>query len=88
MTGTTILSTAIRTSRQYMPFGRWGWLFTGFAVTGLGLSLNWGWFVANGLAPLILALAPCAVMCAVGACAMGGGKKCADKGDVAALPKD
>lgn len=88
MTGTSTLSTAIRTLRQHMPFGRWGWLVTAFAIIGLGLSLNWGWFVAIGLAPLILALAPCAVMCAVGVCAMGRDKKCADKGDPAALPKD
>ena len=88
MTGTSVLSTAIRTSRQYMPFGQWGWLVTALATIGLGLALNWGWFVAIGLAPLILAFAPCVVMCAVGVCAMGGGKKCADKDDPAALPKD
>lgn len=86
--GTSRLSTAIRRSREKMPFGRWGWLATGLAVIGLGLTLNWGWFVAIGLAPVILALAPCAAMCAVGACAMGGDRKCANTGNPAALPKD
>ena len=42
-----------------------------------GAVLNWGWLVAVGAAPLILALAPCAAMCALGLCAMGkDGKSC------------
>lgn len=43
-------------------------------VIGLGAYSNWGWLVAAGLAPIILAMAPCAVMCAVGMCAKGGKK--------------
>ena len=35
------------------------------------LWFGWPWLVAAGLAPLIIAMAPCAVMCAVGACSMG-----------------
>ena len=47
------------------------------AVIVGGAVLNWGWLVAVGAAPLILALAPCAAMCALGLCAMGkGGKSC------------
>ncbi len=34
-----------------------------------GLALNWSWLTAIGLAPLLLSLAPCAVMCALGLCA-------------------
>ena len=39
------------------------------AVVGGGV-LNWGWLVAIGIAPVILAVAPCAVMCALGLCSM------------------
>ena len=43
-------------------------------VIGAGLYLNWPAVTALGLAPLILALAPCALMCALGFCAMPGSK--------------
>ena len=33
-----------------------------------GIALNWGWLVAAGLAPIIIAVLPCAVMCALGLC--------------------
>jgi fatty acid desaturase len=46
----------------------------GTVVIG-GLVFNWGWLTAIGVAPILLAMAPCAVMCAVGFCAMGGAKK-------------
>jgi hypothetical protein len=38
------------------------------ALLGIGAYFNWGWFVAAGIAPLLLAIAPCAVMCALGLC--------------------
>jgi hypothetical protein len=42
-----------------------------------GVVLNWGWLVAAGIAPLILAALPCAVMCVLGLCAnMMGRKSC------------
>ena len=44
----------------------------GLALGG-GLYIGWGYVVAAGLAPLILGVAPCATMCALGLC-MGGGK--------------
>jgi hypothetical protein len=47
------------------------------AVVGAGLALNWSWLVAAGIAPVLLALAPCAAMCALGLCMKGmGGKSC------------
>lgn len=47
------------------------------AALGMGLFLNWGWLVAVGAAPLLLALAPCAAMCALGLCMHKmGGKSC------------
>ena len=42
----------------------------GLAVAGTGLGLGWDWLTAVGVAPLIVAAAPCLVMCAVGTCVM------------------
>jgi hypothetical protein len=44
------------------------------AVLVGGAALNWGWLVAIGVAPILLAIAPCGIMCALGLCAMGRGK--------------
>ena len=47
------------------------------AVIGAGVVFNWSWLVAVGIAPILLALAPCAVMCALGLCMnKAGGKSC------------
>lgn len=64
------------------PAGR-GWIpgrrqaLTGLAVAAVsgGAALNWGWLVAAGMAPLILAVLPCAAMCALGLCAMRGERR-------------
>ena len=50
--------------------GRRGLIIGGIAAVGIGLALGWNWLTAIGVAPIILALAPCAVMCAVGVCAV------------------
>lgn len=56
-----------------------GLLLVGIAVIAAGLALGWNWVVALGLAPIVLALAPCALMCALGMCMMGmGHRKTAD----------
>ena len=47
----------------------------GTAVTVAGLSLGWDWLTAIGAAPLILSVAPCLVMCALGMCMMGKGRQ-------------
>ena len=46
---------------------------------GLGLFAGWGWIVAAGLSSTVLALLPCAAMCALGLCGGNSGKKCSDK---------
>ncbi len=52
------------------------------AVIGAGLAFNWSWLVAVGIAPILLALAPCAAMCALGLCmSKMGGKSCSDTKD-------
>jgi type IV secretory pathway VirB2 component (pilin) len=45
-----------------------GLTIAGIAIVAIGLALNWNWLVAVGAAPLILSLAPCAAMCALGLC--------------------
>lgn len=40
-----------------------------------GVYFGWSWFVTAGLAPIILALAPCAAMCALGLCMHRPGAK-------------
>jgi hypothetical protein len=37
----------------------------GLLIVASGLALGWGWLTAFGIAPLIVSLAPCLVMCAV-----------------------
>lgn len=53
--------------RHYLG-GRRGLIVLTVAALGAGLVLNWSWLVAVGIAPLLLALAPCAAMCALGLC--------------------
>lgn len=58
------------------PLSRRQTVIAAMALTGTGLWLNWGWLAAIGAAPLILSLAPCAVMCATGYCVMCKSKSC------------
>lgn len=48
-------------------------------LVGAGLALGWPWVVAAGIAPLALAVLPCAAMCVVGLCMVGkdDGRSCA-----------
>ena len=59
-----------------LPLDRRGLVIAAMALIGAGLWLNWGWVAAIGAAPLILALAPCAVMCGLGYCVMCKSKGC------------
>jgi hypothetical protein len=53
-------------------------IITGIVVVAAGMALGWRWLSAVGIAPVILSLAPCAAMCALGACAMmKGAASCA-----------
>lgn len=60
------------------PSGKVGsrsWLI-GAAVLGIPLALygGWDWLAATGLATILIGVAPCLAMCALGLC-MGRGKK-------------
>lgn len=46
-------------------------MMAGGAVVVGGMVLNWGWLTAIGVAPVLLAVAPCGIMCALGLCARG-----------------
>lgn len=57
------------------PTAKSGWLNPRNLLISLALAggtgalvLGWDWVVAAGLASIILALAPCLVMCALGLC--------------------
>jgi len=50
---------------------RWVLLSLGGVAVIIGLySGGWGWLVAAGLAPVILATLPCLIMCGLGICMM------------------
>jgi len=53
---------------RYYLRGRRGLILLSVAALGSAMALNWGWLIAVGIAPLLLALAPCAAMCALGLC--------------------
>jgi hypothetical protein len=66
------------------------WLLAAVAVAG-GLTFGWETLVVFGIAPLLVSLLPCLVMCALGVCMMkckDKGGKTADAAAAAAQPKD
>jgi hypothetical protein len=76
-------STAMALARHYLG-GRRGLIALAVIALGAGLISSWGWLVAAGIAPLLLALAPCAAMCALGLCpGKMGGKSCSTPSDPA-----
>jgi hypothetical protein len=70
----SLARTTLALLRHYVG-GRRGLIVLAVAATGIGLYLSWGWLAAAGIAPLLLALAPCAAMCALGLCASKMGSK-------------
>jgi hypothetical protein len=60
--------------RWHGRLGTRGLIMLATAVIAAGLALNWSWLVAIGLAPIILAVLPCAAMCALGLCMMSDGE--------------
>lgn len=74
-----------RTSNLVRPYlsGRRGLIVLAVAILGAGAALSWGWLAAIGVAPILLALAPCAAMCALGLCMKGGVKSCSSDGQSA-----
>ena len=69
------------TRSGWRSIGRRGWFLIAAVVVTGGLYLNWGWAVAIGLAPILIAIAPCTIMCGLGLCMMGGSKNSPAKPD-------
>lgn len=55
-------------------------ILIGGAAILAGSALNWGWLTAVGAAPILLALLPCAAMCALGLCMKGSSKNTCSAG--------
>ena len=64
--------------------GRRGLVAAAIGLAAPALWLGWPWLVAAGMAPMLLALAPCAVMCGLGLCM---GKACKKSPATAADPE-
>ncbi len=61
----------LHTARYHLGT-RWVLLGLGSLAVIAGLFFGgWAWLVAAGLAPVILSVLPCLVMCALGVCMMG-----------------
>lgn len=68
---TTLPQSSIqRLTNAVWPYiqGKRALILIAVAIGVLGLALNWSWLVAVGVAPLLLAVLPCAAMCALGLC--------------------
>ena len=78
----TLAEDLLALARHYLG-GRRALILLAVAVISVGAALSWGWLVAIGIAPLLLTLAPCAAMCALGLCMKGGGKSCSPGGQKA-----
>src|SRR6266436_203799 len=46
------------------------WLALATVAVIAGAASNWSWLIAVGIAPILITLLPCAVMCALGLCLM------------------
>jgi hypothetical protein len=80
-------------ARHYLGGRRGLLVLAGVVVVAGAAALNWSWLAAVGVAPLLLAVLPCAAMCALGLCVgrMGGGSCSPQDGapdDAKALPSD
>lgn len=66
--------------RHYVG-GRRGLIILTVIALGVAAIFNWSWLVAAGIAPLLLLLAPCALMCGLGLCMnkMAGGSCSSDQ---------
>ncbi len=56
-------------------FGGKRWMLTAGLLASVAMFMNWGFLVSIGAASLILALAPCLVMCGLGLCMNKSGCK-------------
>jgi len=70
---------------RYWLGGRRGVIAALMLVAGLGIGFGWSWLVAIGIAPVLVAVLPCAAMCALGFCASRlRGPSCSSEADAQA----
>lgn len=73
----TSLTRDVLALARYHLTSRRGIIVLATVAVVAGLTFNWSWLVAAGIAPILLSLLPCAVMCALGLCmARMGGRSC------------
>lgn len=67
----TLLTHDVLFAARYYLGNRSALLILGTLAIAIGLYFGgWSWLVAAGLAPLVLSLLPCTVMCVFGVCMM------------------
>ena len=57
------------------PATRWWWIGALVFASALAFYAGWGWLAATGLSAIVVALAPCLAMCALGLCMRRGKAK-------------
>ena len=73
----TPLSRDLVNALRYYMSGRRGLLILATVLIAAGLSFNWSWLVAAGVAPILIGALPCVAMCALGLCMNKlGGRSC------------
>ena len=77
----TSLARDLLAAARYYVGGRRGLVVVAAIALAGGLWLGWPALVAAGIAPFLVALAPCAVMCALGLCMGHKGKSGSAKAD-------
>lgn len=87
--GGTSVALAQRMVNAVWPYfsGRRGLIVLVIGIAGGGMAMNWGWLVAVGAAPILLAVLPCAAMCALGLCMNRSGGKSCSSGDKSSSEK-
>lgn len=80
-TSTSFLAPAFPTRMPLALRRRSVLIVASLAVLAAGLAIGWPWLSAIGAAPILINLAPCAAMCALGLCMHRmTGKSCAGHG--------
>jgi hypothetical protein len=70
---------------RYWLGSRTGVIVSLVLLAAIGIGLGWSWLVAVGIAPLLVAVLPCAAMCALGLCASRfGGRACSSEAEAKA----
>ena len=74
---------------RYWLGSRTGVIVSLVLLAALGLGSGWSWLVTVGIAPLLVAVLPCAAMCALGLCASRHGRRsCASEMDAKAASSE